>query len=859
MFSELLQSGEHGGVIIFGPSGVGKTRLAEECRRIGEMEGYCTERTIGATFTQSLPLSSVAALLPAALSEAHADGNSSVASMFESVRRTLDDRLGGRRMVLVADDIHRFDAASLALVAYLVNQRTIFLVGTVRTGDPIPDLVTALWRDEQVTRFDVAELDGEDFDTLLHLALGGALEAGARLQLWSASQGNPLYVHELVMGALENETLLEREGVWHLEGPLSRSDRLDELVAERMGSLDAGARGVAELLSLCQPLPVDYVAGLAGREILERLEESGRIIVSLDRDEVALGHPLFGEVIREQIPSLRTREILRREADRLQARNELSPGDQLRLAEWRLSSEGRADSGILLDAAYRARFAQDFRAVKRFVEAMPPVDRSPTSRLLLGEALYELGSFEECEQTLATDEPLVDEGVYLRIVVTQTKNLHWGLCDPRRALEVNAKARQRVSSRPYLDELASNEAAIHMFSGRPDLALKDVTEVTADDSRGRAVRAIVLSPALACAGRTTEAVAVAEAGFVDHTDLGDELAIAHPGTHIVNQVFALTEAGRLADAGSLARLGAEVATVDHVPIAQIWFALNRGRIALLEGKSATARRFFAEGAGLATTYHFAGPLRMALAGLATSNALLGDVSRAQGALDRQAGLPPFGFVGPEQQLGPAWALAACGQPVRATEHFLEAAATAAATGHRTSEASLLHDLLRACGRNESARLTELATLTDSPLVHARARHAHARLRGNPDRLLEAAAGFLALGARLLAAEALSSAVDGYRRAGDQRSATAAFRRSSALADECEGTRTPDLIMTVTTSPLSEREREVARLAGAGLSSKEIAARLYLSLRTVNNHLQRVYTKLGVSSRSDLARALEGSP
>jgi DNA-binding CsgD family transcriptional regulator len=49
---------------------------------------------------------------------------------------------------------------------------------------------------------------------------------------------------------------------------------------------------------------------------------------------------------------------------------------------------------------------------------------------------------------------------------------------------------------------------------------------------------------------------------------------------------------------------------------------------------------------------------------------------------------------------------------------------------------------------------------------------------------------------------------------------------------------------------------VARLAANGLPSKEIAARLFLSLRTVNNHLQRAYTKLGVTSRADLARALE---
>jgi DNA-binding CsgD family transcriptional regulator len=40
-----------------------------------------------------------------------------------------------------------------------------------------------------------------------------------------------------------------------------------------------------------------------------------------------------------------------------------------------------------------------------------------------------------------------------------------------------------------------------------------------------------------------------------------------------------------------------------------------------------------------------------------------------------------------------------------------------------------------------------------------------------------------------------------------------------------------------------------------MASKDIAERLYLSVRTVNNHLQHVYAKLGVSSRADLIRAL----
>ena len=59
------------------------------------------------------------------------------------------------------------------------------------------------------------------------------------------------------------------------------------------------------------------------------------------------------------------------------------------------------------------------------------------------------------------------------------------------------------------------------------------------------------------------------------------------------------------------------------------------------------------------------------------------------------------------------------------------------------------------------------------------------------------------------------------------------------------------------SPLTPRERDVAALAAQGESSKEIATRLYLSVRTVNNHLQNAYTKLGVSGRRQLAGALDG--
>jgi DNA-binding NarL/FixJ family response regulator len=55
--------------------------------------------------------------------------------------------------------------------------------------------------------------------------------------------------------------------------------------------------------------------------------------------------------------------------------------------------------------------------------------------------------------------------------------------------------------------------------------------------------------------------------------------------------------------------------------------------------------------------------------------------------------------------------------------------------------------------------------------------------------------------------------------------------------------------------LTERERDIAELVAAGSSNKQVAATLFLSEKTVENALTRVYAKLGVRSRTQLTREL----
>jgi DNA-binding NarL/FixJ family response regulator len=152
------------------------------------------------------------------------------------------------------------------------------------------------------------------------------------------------------------------------------------------------------------------------------------------------------------------------------------------------------------------------------------------------------------------------------------------------------------------------------------------------------------------------------------------------------------------------------------------------------------------------------------------------------------------------------------------------------------------------------RLEALVDEVAGPRAPAALAHARAWADGDADGLMRAAQVWVQVGDLVAAGDAAAQAADVHRRHGRQGSALSAAATAQRIARQ-SGARTPALATAVRPLPFTAREREVAVLAARGLSNREIADRLTVSVRTVEGHLYRAGRKVGVSDRSELAGVL----
>ena len=170
-----------------------------------------------------------------------------------------------------------------------------------------------------------------------------------------------------------------------------------------------------------------------------------------------------------------------------------------------------------------------------------------------------------------------------------------------------------------------------------------------------------------------------------------------------------------------------------------------------------------------------------------------------------------------------------------------------------------HDAARYTAAAEAVQLAATAAeRVDGPLHPCLSDYSSARAADDPLALTASSVRFETLGTNLYAAEASYAAARAYRAAGDGRAAAEANVRATTLHGRCENALIPWVAGFQSSESLTRREQQTALLAAAGHADSAIAAELEISIRTVQNHLARVYRKLGVSNRGELPDALASS-
>jgi DNA-binding CsgD family transcriptional regulator len=325
---------------------------------------------------------------------------------------------------------------------------------------------------------------------------------------------------------------------------------------------------------------------------------------------------------------------------------------------------------------------------------------------------------------------------------------------------------------------------------------------------------------------------------------------------------ALVAAARV-DEAVVAAQRAVTAAVEHGGTRWLLAAeLVLGRVCVLAGRPVTALSWLRDVASSGVALGHGRFRAEGLAGVVAAAAAAGDAGAVRAALDDLGPPPPDG--GPASaQLGVALALAEPGGELRAGHRGLRRAALAAeGRGARVDAAAAWFVI--ACAAPCAAAVTEaaerldaIAEHGDSPLVRLFAAHAGAVRRRDAEALAAATDAWTRAGALRPARAAAVAAVAAATANGRGRRATALAARAAAVAAACPEVRGPSVELDAAPEPLTAREREIAALAAAGASSRDIAARLVVSVRTVDNHLRSVYLKLGVSGRGELRAALRG--
>ncbi|MEC3958600.1 LuxR C-terminal-related transcriptional regulator [Nocardia sp. CDC153] len=845
--SSALTGDDFVGAVLTGDAGVGKTTLA---RQATAAVGGNIRWVAGTESARSIPLGVFAHMV--GVYTAH-----DPVTFMAAAREAL---LADGHTIIGVDDAHLLDQLSATLLLQLAIDKAAHIVCTVRSGVQVPDAVTSLWKDGHLLRIDLRPFTQRQSVELVESMLGGQLEGFTANLMWESSGGNALFLRHLVEGALEAGTLRQVNGVWQLRGRAAVTSELAALLEDRVEQLPDSVLRVLELLTFCEPIDLDVLSELAGEEAVESAETRGliRIVENSHQLLVRYNHPLFGEVIRRRLGIASARRLRGRLYSALKDRPINSASERIRLAELALDSDKSADLELFLAAASDAIALANLPLGERFARAAVERQGGVEAADLLGRALLWQGHRIEAERMLAGFDPdQMNEVQLARWGTTRVSNLLWSMGDADRADAVLESVRSRVTNPKIIATLDGLASACAVNENRVDEAFALAEPVmSATEVPPWAVYWAAFGGGLALAlmGRGEAARQYAARGHAveSHVDGLNRFMSTHA------EVLALTFTGELEAARRCAGSNFSYSSPGQY--------LAWGFAKILQGTVDVAQGQFPQGidnleqalaalaAEGAAAWMFPAHLR-----LAEAYAGLGRATEAAEAIAAASfrGGRHSAVYEPMLELARAMQAAAEGTATPAIRLALSAADIAARSHQHAIEAMALHTAARFGDHSVAGRLADLAARIDGRLVQVQARHAVAVAAHDGPGLDTAAAEFENIGALLSAADAAAQAASAHERAGDRRRLLESAATANRLAAACGGASTPALRQSAQPLPLTAREREIANLVAAGLSNRQIADRLTVSVRTVEGHLYRACIKLDVTDREALAELMRG--
>ena len=851
-----------GGVLVTGPSGSGKSYLTT--RAVNELRGRSFVVVIrGSAALARSPYGALNILL----SDLDPGYLAHPVLVLSALTNLLRERSEGKPVYLVIENAAELDELAAMTVAQLARNGTAQLVLTCTDPQRLCGEITRLCGDGFLHRLDLKPLTFKESHAWLEAGLGAQVSASGAHALWTASGGNPHYLKMLAAELAESGSLLKSDGVWVLTSRSEQHGRaITDLITTRLGRIGDGERKVLEILSLARAVPLESLLALAPADDVDSLEKRSVLVVDDSLPRMArLQSQLVGDVVRANVPPGRSNEL----RGLLLGSMDPALGQRpmlLSMAAWALDCGAKLGREEALEAAAIANRQLDARLALRLVRSIPGHATVPGAIAEEARAMMTLGDVAGARELLSLhleepgDESTLAEWVRLKLAEAAvllalpetTAQACETLAHVRQQLEDEIGEGQDIAA--LREELVLAESQAASYSGSYVEMAARLEEVLQDfESHGTEFRLLAgswLCEAWALTGRQSEAADMAEQLMADCHDPAVSVAAARRATSRLRFAFVL--AGRWDKEAEMVQPGDDllVSAAEALPTA---IDLPKAIFRCLQGRGQDGLDALIPVISQLRVQDNEGMLDVACTAAAYASALQGKQEQALRFLKEASTQPRRPTWRKERTKRYLAALARdrVDGTEAAVEELLRLADADRDEGAPGHEIFCLSSAVRLGAVAAAPRLLDSALRCQGRFAELCVAYARATMSGSAELLLEAARLAEDMQNDRFAFDIAETVLHLDQVQLDK----TALRKARQLAETCrQRLRTPQS-GNQEGLKLTAREMEIAKLAASRESNKGIAAKLHVSVRTVEGHLYQIFGKLKIVERSELSFAL----